>query len=66
MDGLEMKNGFVVVNSAMETSVPGVFACGDCTGKPLQVSKAVGEGLIAGQQAAKYLDEIHKEENEYV
>ena len=25
-----------------------------------------GEGLIAGQQAAKYLDEIHKEENEYV
>lgn len=53
MDGLEMKNGFVVVNSAMETSIPGVFACGDCTGKPLQVSKAVGEGLIAGQQAAQ-------------
>ena len=28
----------------------------DCTGKPLQVSKAVGEGLIAAQMAAAYLD----------
>ena len=32
--------------------IPGVFAAGDCTGGPLQVSKAVGEGLVAGQSAA--------------
>ena len=61
-----MQDGFVKVDFAMQTNIPGVFACGDCTGKPLQVSKAVGEGLVAGQQAAKYLDEIRKEEKEYV
>lgn len=40
----------------MSTSVPGVFAAGDCTGGPLQVSKAVGEGLVAALSAAEYLD----------
>ena len=38
----------------MATNLPGLFAAGDCTGGPLQVSKAVGEGLIAGQSAAGY------------
>jgi thioredoxin reductase (NADPH) len=40
----------------MKTSVPGVFAAGDCTGLPLQVAKAVGEGCIAALAAAKELD----------
>ncbi len=40
----------------MATSVPGVFAAGDVTGAPLQVSKAVGEGLIAALSACEYLD----------
>lgn len=40
----------------MATSIPGVFAAGDCTGGPLQVSKAVGEGLIAALSAAEFLD----------
>ena len=31
-----------------QTSLPGVFAAGDCPGLPLQVSKAVGEGQVAG------------------
>ncbi|MCL2148599.1 MAG: NAD(P)/FAD-dependent oxidoreductase [Methanomassiliicoccaceae archaeon] len=35
-----------------ETSVPGVFACGDVTGKPWQLAKAVGEGAVAGLGAA--------------
>jgi thioredoxin reductase (NADPH) len=43
----------------MNTNLPGLFAAGDCTGGPLQVSKAVGEGLIAGLAAAKWLD-AHK------
>lgn len=53
--GLELEDGYVRVNSRMETSVEGVFAAGDCTGKPLQVAKAVGEGLSAGDSADQYL-----------
>ena len=44
------------VDRRMATSLPGVFAAGDCTGAPLQVSKAVGEGLVAALSAAEYLD----------
>lgn len=52
--GLAAEGGFVTVDRSMETNLPGVFAAGDCTGGPLQVSKAVGEGLIAGQKAAAF------------
>ncbi|MDD2361388.1 MAG: FAD-dependent oxidoreductase [Oscillospiraceae bacterium] len=54
--GLETENGFIKVNNRMETNIPGLYAAGDCTGSPLQISKAVGEGLIAAQKAAKYID----------
>lgn len=57
IEGLEVRDGYIAVNRWMETNIPGFYAAGDCTGKPLQVSKAVGEGLIAAQQAAKYIDE---------
>ncbi len=40
----------------METSIPGVFAAGDCVGRPYQVAKAVGQGLTAAMNAVKYLD----------
>lgn len=50
--GLEVADGYVAVDRQMKTNLEGLFAAGDCTGGPLQVSKAVGEGLIAGQQAA--------------
>ena len=57
IEGLETQDGYIAVNRWMETNIPGFYAAGDCTGKPLQISKAVGEGLIAAQQAAKYIDE---------
>jgi len=53
--GLTVEGGFVTVDRNMATNLPGVFAAGDCTGGPLQVSKAAGEGLIAGQSAAAYV-----------
>jgi len=53
--GLALENGYVAVDRKMATSLPGLFAAGDCTGGPLQVSKAVGEGLIAGQSAAQWV-----------
>lgn len=60
LPGLAIEEGSVTVNRAMETNLEGVFAAGDCTGKPWQVSKAVGEGLVAGERAAEYLDEKQK------
>jgi len=59
--GLAVENGYVVVDRRMKTNLPGVFAAGDCTGGPLQVSKAVGEGLVAGQSAAAYVAENMKQ-----
>lgn len=53
INGLEIKNGSVVVDRDMQTNIKGIFAAGDCTGKPYQISKAVGEGLIAGQNAVR-------------
>lgn len=47
--------GNVRVNSDMETTIPGLFAAGDCTGGLLQVSKAVYEGSMAGINAGKYV-----------
>lgn len=53
--GLAVEDGYVTVDRRMATNLPGLFAAGDCTGGPLQVAKAVGEGLIAGQSAAAYV-----------
>ncbi|NCB62648.1 MAG: NAD(P)/FAD-dependent oxidoreductase [Clostridia bacterium] len=57
---LELSNGYVAVDREMKTNLPGVFAAGDCTGTPLQLSKATGEGLVAGQKAAEYVDTLQK------
>ena len=56
LPGLTLEKGTIQVDRSMATSVPGVFAAGDATGAPLQVSKAVGEGLIAALSACEYLD----------
>ena len=54
---LETENGAIQVDRRMATNVAGVFAAGDCTGGPLQVAKAVGEGHVAGLSACEYLFE---------
>lgn len=46
---------YVVVNDNMETNVKGVYAAGDCTGKSHQVVVAVGQGAVAGINAADYI-----------
>jgi len=53
LPGLEMDGAFIRTDRQMRTSVDGVYAAGDCTGLPLQVAKAVGEGCIAALLAAK-------------
>lgn len=46
--GARIENNYIIVNEQMETTVPNVYACGDCTGGILQISKAVYEGTKAG------------------
>ena len=57
LPSLEMENGHIRVDRSMVTSVAGVFACGDCTGRPYQIAKAVGEGNIAALSADAYIKE---------
>lgn len=48
--------GYVLVNSKLQTSIPGVFAAGDVRETPLrQVATAVGDGAVAAMEAEKYL-----------
>lgn len=50
--------GWIVTDDHMKTSVAGVFAVGDVRQKDLrQVTTAVGDGAIAGQEAYKYIIE---------
>ena len=52
---LETKGPFIAVDRGMRTNISGVFAAGDCTGLPLQIAKAVGEGNTAAIHAAEYI-----------
>lgn len=45
---------YISVNKKQETNLPGVYAAGDICGPPWQVAKAVGEGCVAGLEAAGY------------
>lgn len=53
--GAKVENNYIVVNEKMETNVPNIYACGDCTGGILQISKAVYEGTVAGLEIIKKL-----------
>lgn len=45
---------YIAVNKKQETNIPGIYAAGDICGPPWQVAKAVGEGCVAGLEAAAY------------
>ena len=45
---------YIHTDKKQNTSVPGVFAAGDICGPPWQMAKAVGEGCVAGLEAASY------------
>lgn len=52
------RNGYIVTDTNMRTSVPGVFAAGDIVDKEYrQVATAVGDGAVAGIAAIDYLKE---------
>lgn len=47
--------GNIKTDEEMATTIPGLFAAGDCIGGLLQVSKAVYEGSMAAISAGKYV-----------
>ncbi|HOW37318.1 MAG TPA: FAD-dependent oxidoreductase [Candidatus Izemoplasmatales bacterium] len=53
------RSGFIRVNSEMQTSVPGLYACGDVTKKDYRlIATAISDGAIAALGAVKYLDQL--------
>ncbi len=57
LPALETEGGYVKVDRRMATNVPGVYAAGDCTGTPLQIAKALGEGHTAALSACTWLEQ---------
>ena len=53
--GLELDGMYIKVDNNYKTSVDNVYAAGDCTGDPWQLSKAVGEGQLAALNAISNL-----------
>lgn len=56
--GVTQKGVFIEADAEQKTNVPGVFAAGDCVGRFLQISVAVGEGAVAGRSAIGYVKKI--------
>jgi thioredoxin reductase (NADPH) len=53
---LQTDQGFIVCGPNQATNLPGVFAAGDCTGKPWQIARAAGQGQVAALQAVSWLE----------
>ncbi|MHB1420175.1 MAG: NAD(P)/FAD-dependent oxidoreductase [Bacillota bacterium] len=56
IQGIKLEDNHLAVDQQQLTSIPGIFAAGDCSGLPYQLAKAVGEGQVAALAAVKYLD----------
>lgn len=57
ISGLDITDNHIKVDRMFQTNISGIFAAGDCTGKPYQLAKAVGEGQVAALSAVQYLDQ---------
>ncbi len=52
---LELSEKLIKVDIDMKSSIPGVFAAGDCTGRPWQINRAAGQGQVAALSAVAFL-----------
>ncbi len=57
VQGLETDSNRIVVDKNGQTNIAGVYAAGDCIGKPLQIAKAVADGMVAAFAVAASLKE---------
>jgi thioredoxin reductase (NADPH) len=55
---------YINTNRKQETNIPGIYAAGDIVGPPYQMAKAVGEGCIAGMEAAAYARKLKKQQSD--
>ena len=55
LPNLTTEKGRIIVDRAMATNLSGCFAAGDCTGRPYQYAKAIGEGNVAAHSVLEYL-----------
>ena len=52
------QSGYVITNEDMATGIPGVYAAGDVRNKKVrQIATAVGDGVIAGIMAERFINE---------
>jgi thioredoxin reductase (NADPH) len=52
-------NGYIITDEKMETSIPGIFCCGDVRAQLVrQVTNAVGDGTTAAVAAEKYIEHL--------
>jgi len=51
--------GYIITNDRMETSIKGIYACGDVRSQLVrQITNAVGDGTTAAVAAEKYIEEL--------
>ena len=56
--GITNEAGWIVTDNHMKTAISGIYAVGDVREKDLrQVTTAVGDGAVAGQEVYKYITE---------
>lgn len=53
--GIAENNGVIVTDENMKTSIPGIFAAGDCTSSPKQIATAVYTGMKCAFSVIEYL-----------
>lgn len=59
--GLELDGEHIKVDANMKTNIAGLFACGDCVGRPYSYLKSAGQGLTAVLNAVDYLAKKDRE-----
>ena len=57
-EGLQVEKGFIITDTDQATNIKGLFAAGDCTGKPWQIGRAIGQGQVAALAAVRYLETL--------
>jgi thioredoxin reductase (NADPH) len=53
---------YIETSRKMATNIAGIYAAGDITGPPYQMAKAVGEGCIAGMEAAMFAKKVRQQD----